>query len=158
MLKLAFDYKEAVNKAYRDCLLDRKNLRAFACSYSEYTILIDDDDWKKRQLVSVSNDDILNGFFQAEINRTINAVEGIFIFSTYTNKLEFAKDLMMFFRGLLNDFDKINFYVIRGHYTEKHYDNLVQELGGRIIGTFYRDVKLMDGSFADKKYYEIFKS
>ena len=52
-------------------------------------------------------------------------------------------------------FHKINFFVILGNPTEKHYDKIVEKCGGRVVGIYKQDVKLIDNRLYDIKVYEI---
>ena len=48
--------------------------------------------------------------------------------------------------------------MVIGNPIEKSYDKMVKKYGGRIIGTYKEDVKLIDGEYYDKKLYEILSS
>lgn len=52
----------------------------------------------------------------------------------------------------------MNFIVVVGNPIEKSYDKMIKKYGGRIVGTYKEDVKLIDGEYYDKKLYEILAS
>ena len=48
--------------------------------------------------------------------------------------------------------------MIIGNPIEKSYDKMINKYGGRIVGIYKEDVKLIDGEYYDKKLYEILAS
>ena len=76
------------------------------------------------------------------------------------NKITFGKDLMKALKDIFEvyKFQKINFSVIIGNPIEKSYDRMIMKYGGRIVGVYKNDVKLIDGLYYDRKIYEILAS
>lgn len=55
-------------------------------------------------------------------------------------------------------FNKLKFSVVIGNPIEKSYDRMIQRYGGRIVGIFRQDTRLIDGNLYDVKDYEILRS
>ncbi|MNP01387.1 hypothetical protein D3C76_931990 [compost metagenome] len=70
----------------------------------------------------------------------------------------FAKDLARFLRDIFEKFHfrKLRWTVTIGNPVEKYYDRLCYRYGGRVAGIWLKEDKLMDGTYADRKQYEIF--
>ena len=52
-------------------------------------------------------------------------------------------------------FRKLNFSVVIGNPIEKSYDKMIDKYGGRIVGIYKQEIKLIDGEYYDEKLYEI---
>lgn len=56
------------------------------------------------------------------------------------------------------NFNKLKFSVVVGNPIEKSYDRMIQKYGGRVVGIFREDARLIDGNLYDVKQYEILRS
>lgn len=71
----------------------------------------------------------------------------------------FANDL----KQLINDifmkynFRKLTFTVHIGNPAEKFYDKYIDKIGGRIVGIYKQEDKMIDGNYYDTKMYEVMK-
>lgn len=75
------------------------------------------------------------------------------------NKIIFGMDLGQTLMDIFEKFKfrKLRFSVIVGNPIEKSYDKMVSKYGGRIVGTYYKEQKLIDGEIYDQKLYEILR-
>lgn len=99
------------------------------------------------------------GFVNYWFDMDTNSVCGL-------NIINFSKQIVLFGRELgqiIDDifcrfnFNRLEFFVIRGNPIEKSYDRLILKYGGRIIGTKTASVRLIDGMLYDEKLYEIMR-
>ena len=68
----------------------------------------------------------------------------------------FSRDLFEFLRQLANmPVRKIEWWVLRGNPAEKLYDKIIKKYGGTKIGVYKQSVKLSDGKYYDKVFYEL---
>jgi len=114
------------------------------------------NDWEKLAMVSVSDEGL--GYLAASIARSTEVVSSLHLANFGCNPLEFAKDTRLFVRRLMQRYDIIRWSVLIGNPVEKHYDRLCHAIGGRIVGTYTRDCRLLDGSYVDRKLYEWVKA
>ena len=54
-------------------------------------------------------------------------------------------------------FNKLKFSVIVGNPIAKSYDKMIQKYGGRIVGIYEKETRLIDGEYYDEKIYEILR-
>ena len=122
-------------------------------------IQIDTDTWNRHQFVSVKNGTVI-GYIDYGICRTSNSVSSLSIMNFSDDKIVFGKDLIQALKDIFEKykFRKINFSVIIGNPIEKSYDKMIKKYGGRIVGIYKEDVKLIDGKYYDRKLYEILAS
>jgi hypothetical protein len=126
------------------------------CAYREDFSLPKDTNGQ-HYFTSIWQDKII-GFINYQINREANRVDGFFcVHFGKKHSYIFAKDLMTAIRDIFEEykFNKINFCVIIGNPVEKTYDRLIKKYGGRIVGVFKNDIKLIDGNLYDLKCYEL---
>lgn len=118
-----------------------------------------DNNWEDRIFVSKNKDDEILGMIGYHINRADDYVDCLYIINYTDNKVTFGMDLYQVLDDMFTkyNFRKLNFTVIVGNPIEKSYDNLIHKFGGRIIGTYKENVKLMDNKYYDEKIYEIFR-
>jgi|ERR1035437_1260923 hypothetical protein len=155
MLELAYLHKEELQKLYAKVVTLDVNKFLFFGEYNNYTLIIDDNNFNKVQLVSVYND-IIIGYFEASVDRTSNDVTSITMVNLQNNYHNiFAIDVIRFYK-LLKKFRKISFMVAVGNPLEKHYDKIGPKLGWDVIGIKRAHVMLSDRKFYDLKMYEIF--
>ncbi len=111
----------------------------------------------QHRFVSVGKLEELQGYISYNIDRETDTVLSLGIISFNVNPFCFAVDV---YRAIKDIFDRFNFRklifsVVVGNPTEKQYDRLIQKYGGRIVGIYKQDVKLIDGHYYDLKIYEI---
>lgn len=127
-------------------------------SYHSYchSIPIAENTWDTHQFVSVYNGVVI-GYISYEISREKNSAYDLNIINFSDNKVVFGKDLGQALKDIFEryKFRKLNFSVLIGNPIEKSYDKMINQYGGRIVGTCKEEVKLIDGEYYDKKLYEI---
>lgn len=155
MLEPAIKYKEQLEKLQYNIWFDDK-YKYWNCDVYYSTLQIDSDTWNKHQFVSVANGEVL-GYIAYNISRADNSAHSLSIMNFSDNKAAFGMDLGHALKDIFEryKFRKLNFTVVVGNPIEKSYDRMIKKYGGRIIGTYKADVKLIDGEYYDKKAYEI---
>ena len=126
-----------------------------------YKILqIDTDTWNRHQFVSLDKEGNVIGYISYSISRADNSAHSLSIMNFSDNKVVFGMDLGQALKDIFEKykFRKLNFIVVVGNPIEKSYDKMIKKYGGRIVGTYKEDVKLIDGEYYDKKSYEILAS
>ncbi len=159
MLEPAYLRRDEVKGLYAENIGKPVNKWFRNGSYVVFELKIDPDQWIRYQYVSVDKNNNIVGYLRANNSREHKLVDTIAIINFNGDKsLEFGKDVKRFFWLLLqSDTRKIKFSVVIGNPIEATYDKICKKFGGRIVGTFYKDVKLLDGTYADRKCYEIMK-
>lgn len=159
MLALAIQYGEQLQECYRNTLMDDE-YRFYSQGIRPYFIPLDNDDARKLQYVSIGPYGNVLGYFECNLNRDTNVA---YNFNTMRfvkeHSLEFSRDLYRFMIDTVfvrYGVDKIVFNVIIGNPVEGFYDGLCSKYGGRIVGTFKRDVRI-NGEMHDVKYYELLR-
>lgn len=123
---------------------------------------VEPDTWNKHQFVSLYHNDYdpedieVIGYIEYDINRRTNNVHSLAAinFSDYkTFGVDLGRAVCDIFEKF--KFNKLNFSVVVGNPIEQSYDKLVEKYGGRIVGYFEKEVKLIDGKYCDEKLYEI---
>lgn len=159
MLKLAFIYKEKLNKKYASIAFDER-YKFYTGQYWNYSVDIKDNSWDWIQMVSVDKEDNVIGYFSAFIDRMSNKVStlGAVNFDKNVN-LIFSRDFHKFLEELFmkHNFRKIEWWVVIGNPSEKMYDKIIQKYGGNITGIKKDSIMTPDGILSDVKEYEIFK-
>jgi RimJ/RimL family protein N-acetyltransferase len=86
-------------------------------------------------------------------------VDALWIINFSDNKIVFGNDVRIAMDEIFTkyNFRKLTFSVVIGNPIEKQYDKLISKYGGRVVGTYKENVKLMDNRYYDEKYYEIFR-
>ncbi len=155
MLEPAIKYKEQLEKVQYEVWFDDK-YKYWNCNVYYNTLQIDTDTWNKHQFVSVKNGEVI-GYIAYNISRSDNSVHSLSIMNFSDNKAAFGMDLGRALKDIFEryKFRKLNFTVVIGNPIEKSYDKMIKKYGGRIVGTYKADVKLIDGEYYDKKSYEI---
>ena len=155
MLLPAKPYEDRLVSLFRSIWFKDKYKYYNSSSYYE-TKTIDDSSWNRHQFVSAKGNEII-GFIGYSIDRDTNNVYGLEIINFSDEKIIFAEDLLKAIRDIFEGFKfrKLNFSVIIGNPAERGYDRLIQRCGGRIVGIYKEDAKLIDGKYYDRKVYEI---
>lgn len=155
MLEPAIKYKDQLEKLQYDIWFVDK-YKYWNCSTYYNTLEIAPDTWNKHQFVSVK-DGIVLGYISYSISRADNNVHSLSVINFSNNKIIFGRDLRQALTDIFEKykFEKINFTVVVGNPIEKTYDKMIKKYGGRIVGTYKKDVKLIDGEYYDRKLYEL---
>jgi len=157
MLKLAYPYQEALNKAWQACVFNEKyQFYNFGKSW-DYKINLEDSSWNNIQMVSVGHDGNILGYLAADIYRNSNIVSNIGAINFGELNVTFSKDFYQFLTELFtkHHFRKIEWVVVVGNPAEKMYDRIVDKYGGRIIGIRRDHTITADGVLRDEKEYEL---
>lgn len=156
MLEPAIKYKEELEKLQYEVWFNDK-YKFWNCDVYYDTLKIDENTWDKHQFVSVHNNKII-GYISYNISRSDNSTYSLSIMNFTDNKFVFGIDLGKALKDIFEKygFRKINFCVVVGNPIEKTYDKMIKKYGGRIVGIYREDIKLIDGKYYDKKLYEIF--
>lgn len=155
MLEPAIKYKDELEKLQYGIWFDDK-YKYWNCDVYYDTLQIDTSTWNKHQFVSVVNGEVI-GYIAYNIARADNSAHSLSIMNFSDNKAAFGMDLGRALKDIFEKykFRKLNFTVVVGNPIEKSYDKMIKKYGGRIVGTYKADVKLIDGEYYDKKSYEI---
>lgn len=155
MLEPAIKYKNQLDKLQYDTWFNDK-YKYWNCDSYYQTMQIDENTWNKHQFVSVYNGEVI-GYISYNISRADNSAYSLSVINFTDNKTVFGKDLGQALKDIFEryKFRKLNFTVLIGNPIEKSYDKMIKKYGGRIIGKYKEDVKLIDGEYYDKKAYEI---
>lgn len=158
MLEPAIKYKDQLEKLQYNIWFDDK-YKYWACDSYYQSMNIDDNTWNRHQFVSVYNDKVI-GYIAYNISRSDNNVGGLSIINFSDNRAAFGIDLGKALKDIFEKykFRKLNFNVVIGNPIEKSYDKMIKKYGGRIVGIHKEDVKLIDGKYYDRKFYEILAS
>jgi len=157
MLDVANKYEAELQRLLMDTWHDEKYKFYHSCYSEAYKAA--DSTWNSHQFVSIDKDGKILGFISYNINRPNDCVSSIGAINFSDNKVIYGRDLMNVIADIFEkyNFRKIAFSVIVGNPIERSYDRLVAKYGGRIVGVYKEDSKLMDNKFYDSKMYEIFR-
>ena len=158
MLEPAIKYKDQMYNIQYDIWFNDKYKYFNSNSYYG-AMQIDENTWDRHQFVSVLNGNII-GYIEYSISREEHYVRSLAIINFTENKAVFGKDLAQALKDIFEKykFRKLNFSVIVGNPIENSYDKMIKRYGGRIVGTYKDNVKLIDGNYYDEKIYEILAS
>lgn len=156
MLEPAIKYKEQLEQLQYQVWFNEK-YKYWNCDVYYDSMKIDEDTWNRHQFVSVVNKKVI-GYISYNVSRSDNSVHSLSVLNFSDNKISFGMDFGQALKDIFEKykFRKITFCVIVGNPIEKSYDKMIKKYGGRIVGTYKKDVKLIDGKYYDKKMYEIF--
>lgn len=159
MLEPAIKYRDQIYDIQYNIWFNDK-YKYFNSSGYYGSMQIDDNTWDKHQFVSVLNNGDVIGYIEYGISREENNVRSLAIINFTENKLTFGKDLAQALKDIFEkyNFRKLNFNVVVGNPIEKSYDKMIEKYGGRIVGIYKDNVKLIDGNYYDEKSYEILAS
>lgn len=157
MLDLAIKHVDQLQDKMLSTWFDDK-YKYFHCSnwYSNEKI-VKNDTWNQHQFVSVNTAGEVIGFISYEIKRAENYACALAAINFSDQKMTFGKDLGQCIQEIFEKFkfEKLKFSVVVGNPIERTYDTLIEKYGGRVVGTFQKDVKLIDGEYYDFKLYEL---
>jgi len=112
--------------------------------------------WGEHEFVSLSNKNEVIGYIRYGINQRSGVVSGLCAIN-FSESIVFARDLLQAIDDIFckYKYNKLKFGVYIGNPIEKTYDRLIKKYGGRLVGIYIRDAKLIDGNWHDHKQYEI---
>lgn len=155
MLEIAQLHTDELKKKFHETWFDDRYKYYHADNhYSDFKA--DEDTWNKHQFVSLYGGTI-KGYIGYCINRRTNNVSGLAAINFSDHRTTFGLDLGDVVIDIFEKykFNKLNFSVIIGNPIEYSYDKLIERYGGRVVGVFEKEVKLIDGEYYDEKHYEI---
>lgn len=158
MIDVAIKYADELKEKMYDLWFDEK-YKYYNCSPYYSDVEISGETWEHHQFVSVLDDELI-GYICYEVNRIANYCCGLGIVNFTDNKMTFGRDLGKVLTDIFEKFrfNKLKFSVVIGNPIEKTYDKMIRRYGGRIIGIFKDDTRLIDGKLYDIKEYEILRS
>jgi hypothetical protein len=156
MLDFAKKHEYEVNRLYLSLMHTQKLFWFHERPYFKYQMDITDDSWNHLQFVSLDKEGKVTGFIAAQLDRINNIVTNLLLLNFGDPSMTFTIDCLRFVDKLKQmNFAKIGFSVVIGNPAETIYDAIVKKLGGEQVGIFRRDLKLPDGNYYDRKFYEI---
>ncbi|MBQ8731730.1 MAG: hypothetical protein IJY82_02750 [Oscillospiraceae bacterium] len=158
MLDLAYKYRGELSTRYREIPYTEKYKFYNYHSYWSYDIAVSDSSWDNLDMVSLSPEGRVLGFFRAAIKRETFSVHQLYIINFGEPNPIFSRDMSRFLKELFtrHNFRKVEFSVICGNPAEKLFDKLCERYDGRIVGTKRLSILLSDGQYYDEKWYEFF--
>lgn len=161
MLRFAIEFKDELQKSMLAAIYNPENRFYFNSNYIAYVMKIDETDWDTLQMVSVSKDSKILGYFKATFDRTCMRVNGLAVIS-FAEKcnIVFAKDMYQFLDDLfiLRGMNKVEWTVVVGNPIEAMYDRIIKHYGGHIVGIKHASSALMNGTYCDSKIYELMRT
>lgn len=156
MLVPAFNYAEELKKKMLATWFDEK-YKYYNFNTYYFDLKIDDETWNKHQFVSVDKEGNIIGYIKYNVNRQTCNCNNLSVINFTDNKFVFGMDLGQALTDIFERFKfrKLTFSVIIGNPIEKSYDKMINKYGGRIVGIYRQEVKLIDGEYYDEKLYEI---
>lgn len=128
-------------------------------NYDEYyrDLNIEDETWNAHQFVSLDKEGNVIGYIDYSVNRQTYNCSNFGIINFSDNKITFGMDVGQALRDIFEKFkfNKLTFSVVVGNPIEKSYDKMISRYGGRIVGIYEKETKLIDGEYYDVKLYEI---
>lgn len=158
MLDAAIKYVDELKDKMLDTWFNEKyKYWNFNMYYSD--IEISNETWREHQFVSIRDDEII-GYICYEVNRESNSCMGLGVINFSDDKMTFGRDLKQAITDIFEkfQFNKLKFSVVVGNPVEKSYDRMIRRYGGRIVGIFRQDTRLIDGNLYDVKQYEILRN
>jgi len=160
MLQKSYDYQDKINRFMRD-LDNEKYLQYYnTCGYSINLFIRSEDDelnYISRVSIDPETKEII-GYFGAHVDRSHKIITELSIVN-FTKKTNYIliNDLVLFIHNLLVNyhFRKIRFSVITDNPFRHMCDRVLGKVGGRVIGTAHFEFMLLNGDYANVKYYEI---
>lgn len=161
MLEIAAKHESRLKELFADITFNEEYMFMNPTSYVD-ELVIDKSTWNKHQFASINSKGEVVGYFKYNIDRDTLACNGLLVvnFKKDTLSKVFGKDL----QELIDDifvkfkFRKLKFGVVVGNPAERFYDKYISSIGGRVVGTYQEDCKLIDGNYYDFKEYEVLRS
>lgn len=161
MIKPIAEYISEVNRFCSSTLIeneDKYKFYNFSSWWNGQEISTDISEWDTISRVSVGDNKVL-GYMSADISRDTLNIDNLRLinFNLNTISLTFIKDVKTFIDYLFSvrKFRKMSFKVAVGNPSERLYDKFVEKYEGRVVGTYTKHIKLIDGKYYDVKLYEV---
>jgi hypothetical protein len=161
MLDFAINHREELISTHR--LFTTQNFDH--CKYflsdtyfSSYNLSIDDSNWSNTQMVSLNSNGDITGYIVVSHDRTQNQISnlGLISYKLESNPILY-RDVIKFIDDLFKtSVKKIKFGAVVGSPSSIINEKLVKKYNGRVVGTYIKDVELMDGKIYDSVKFEIF--
>ncbi len=158
MKELAILHEEAIRKLFYRHAHDPKYMYYWNYSYrSKYTA--PESTWEKVEYAILLEDGSVGGLVGYSTERNAMVADSLAAINFTCPPAVFAHHLLELFTEMFVTFSfrKCRWTVCVGNPAEAHYDRLVEKLGGRIVGVFEKEDKLLDGSYTDRKMYEVMR-
>lgn len=159
MLDHAAKYHERVRERFLEVSDDMRFQFAFGGSYRDAFKPVEST-WNGRQYVSVHSGDVI-GYFAYSIDRDSDIVYGLQIVNfTYQVNPVFSKDLASFLRDIFEKYKhrKLRFTCMTDNPVLPSYKRICERFGGRVVGTYKQEDKLLDGEYHDRVIFEVLRS
>lgn len=156
MLDIALNHVEELKKKFAATWFDEKyKFYNYDTYYSDFEV--SSETWDNHQFVSLDKEGNILGYIGYSINRQTYNCYALGIINFSDNKIVFGMDVGYALTDIFEKFkfNKLRFSVIIGNPIEKTYDKIIQKYGGRIVGVYEKETKLIDGEYYDEKIYEI---
>lgn len=160
MLDNAFKYEEELKAKFLDTWYDPKYQYYYGGPHREPYGLPKNGDYYCRTFVSLNADGEVIGMVGYSIDNEVNRAHSFGAINFSDDIFTFSQDLRQVIDDIFIKFgmNKMEFNVICGNPIEKSYDRIVQKIGGRILCIRKDTAKLLNGTLADDKMYEIMRS
>lgn len=156
MLRVAQEYADELKERELETWFDEK-YKYYYCSRYYALKDLEMDTRYAHHFVSVNKKGEVMGYIGYSIDRQIDSCSYLCLINFTNDKMTFGIDAHKAIVDIFEKFKfrKLNFTVIVGNPVEKEYDKLVKKYGGRIVGVFRDNVRLIDNKYYDEKFYEI---
>lgn len=158
MLEPAQKHEGRIRAAYLDVMYDEEFMYEDPSVYRD-VYEVKDSTWQAHNFASLNSKGELVGYMGYRINRESNCAYALTAINFQKGKFSpvFGRDLIQLIRDIFLKFNFriMRFSVIVGNPAERMYDRYIERIGGRIIGTFTDECRLIDGKLYSMKYYEV---
>lgn len=158
MLDIALNHVEELKKKFASTWFDKKyKFYNYDTYYSDFEV--SNETWDNHQFVSVDKEGNILGYIGYSVNRQTYNCYALGIINFSDNRITFGMDVGKALSDIFEKFkfNKLKFSVIVGNPIEKSYDKMIQKYGGRIVGIYEKETRLIDGEYYDEKVYEILR-
>lgn len=161
MLDFAINQKEKLVDVHKKFITQNlHHCKYFICEnyITSYTLEIDESNWGSTQMVSLNSNGDIIGYISVSHNRSQNKINnlGLISYKLESNPILY-RDLIKFIDDLFKtNIKKICFCSVVGSPSSIINNKLVKKYNGRVVGTYLKEVELIDGKVYDTEIYEIF--
>jgi len=158
MLQPAALHVDFLTRRFTEIAFEDKYKYYFPMGYRDKFKIVEGT-WTRHEFVSVDREGNVLGYIAYNIDRDCMVAHSLCIINFGKEHVIFSKDLAHAIREVFEKFKfrKLRWMVSVGNPAERHYDRMCVRLGGRIIGIYEKEDKLIDGTYADRKEYEIMR-
>ena len=106
--------------------------------------------WNMHEFVSICNDEVI-GYISYDINQRTQNVTNIRIINFTEEKFVFGMDALKAIKNIFlkYKFRKVNFGCYTANPAKLIYDRFIKKYGGRVVGIYEKESKLLNGLFYD---------